>query len=189
MRNYLPLERDWNQITQGCLCQVWLKLAQWFWRSRFFIFVNVFFYFVINSPWKRVWPFIWTNLNLFNPRMLCAKFVWNWPSNSAEEDFKISLMYFCYFVIISISKRTEPFIWRNFNLIHPRMICTKFSWNLLSGSGEEEENVQSLRQWRRRRLNNDADDGQRTNCDQKSLLEPSAQVSWKKTHGIGFRII
>ena len=27
---------------KDALCQVWLKLAQWFWRRRFFIFVNVF---------------------------------------------------------------------------------------------------------------------------------------------------
>ena len=38
--------------------QVWSKLAQWFWRRRFFNFVNVFHYFVIISPWKRVGPFI-----------------------------------------------------------------------------------------------------------------------------------
>ena len=45
-----------------------------------------FHYFVIISPWKRVGSFIWTNLNPFYPRMLCAKFVWNWPSGSGEED-------------------------------------------------------------------------------------------------------
>ena len=28
----------------------------------------------IISPWERVWPFIWTNLNPFYPMMLCAKF-------------------------------------------------------------------------------------------------------------------
>ena len=27
---------------KGALCQVWLKLAQWFWRSRCFNFINVF---------------------------------------------------------------------------------------------------------------------------------------------------
>ena len=32
------------------------------------------------------WFFIWTNLNPFHPRMLCAKFGWNWPSSSGEED-------------------------------------------------------------------------------------------------------
>ena len=32
------------------------------------------------------WFFIWTNLNPLQPRMLCAKFGWNWPSGSGEED-------------------------------------------------------------------------------------------------------
>ena len=45
----------------NALCQVWLKLAQWFWRGRFLNFVTIFSYFVIISPWKMVWPFIWTN--------------------------------------------------------------------------------------------------------------------------------
>ena len=30
---------------KDALCQVWLKLAQWFWRRRFFNFVNVFLLF------------------------------------------------------------------------------------------------------------------------------------------------
>ena len=45
-----------------------------------------FHYFVIISPWKRAGPFIWINLNPLHPRMLCAKFDWNWPSGSGEED-------------------------------------------------------------------------------------------------------
>ena len=35
-----------------------------------------FSYFVIISPWKRVYPFLWTNLIPLYPRMLCAKFGW-----------------------------------------------------------------------------------------------------------------
>ena len=31
-----------NPLYQGCLCQVWLKLAQWFWRRRFLNFVSLF---------------------------------------------------------------------------------------------------------------------------------------------------
>ena len=50
--------------------------------------------------------FIWTNLN---PRMLYAKFGWNWLSGSGE-DVLISSMYFRYFVIISPLKRAGPFI-------------------------------------------------------------------------------
>ena len=32
----------------------------------------------------------------------------------------------------------------NSNLFHPRMLCSKFGLNWLSGSGEEDENVKSL---------------------------------------------
>ena len=49
-RNYLPLEKDralhLNKLEspspKDALCQVWLKLAQWFWRRRFFNFIKVF---------------------------------------------------------------------------------------------------------------------------------------------------
>ena len=36
---------------KDALNQIWLKLAQQFWR-RYLKFVNVFCYFVIISPWK-----------------------------------------------------------------------------------------------------------------------------------------
>ena len=52
-----------------------------------FLISSMYFrYFVIISPCKRAGPFIWTNLNPLYPRMLCAKFGWNWPSGSGEED-------------------------------------------------------------------------------------------------------
>ena len=72
------------------------------------------------------WFFIWTNLNPLHPRMLCAKFGWNWLRGSEEEDFLISSMYFHYFVIISPWKRAGPIIWTNLNPLHPRMLCAKF---------------------------------------------------------------
>ena len=52
------------------------------------------------------------------------------------------------------------------------MLCAKFGWNWPSGSGEEDENVKSLRQCQRERQ-------RRTMAmdDQKSSVEPSAQVS------------
>ena len=43
-------------------------------------------HFVIISSWKRAWPFIWTNWNPHHPRMLFAKFGWNWPSGSWEDE-------------------------------------------------------------------------------------------------------
>ena len=129
---------------------------------------------------KRVGPFIWTNLNPLQPRMFCAMFGWNWASGSGEEDFKISSMYFHYFVIISPLKRAGPFIWTKLNPLHLRMLCTKFGWNWPSGSGEEDENVKSLQtngQTDRR-----TDDGRQV--IRKAHL--SFQLRWAKNY-ISFR--
>ena len=49
-QNYHPLEKGGalhlnkpeSPLPKDALCQVWLKLDQWFWRRRFFNFVNVF---------------------------------------------------------------------------------------------------------------------------------------------------
>ena len=38
----LGLNKLKSPSPKDALCQVWLKLAQWFWRRRFFNFVNVF---------------------------------------------------------------------------------------------------------------------------------------------------
>ena len=92
-RNYLHLEKGGalhlnkleSPLPKDALCQVWLKLAQWFWRRFFLISSMYFHYFIIISPWKRARPFIWTNMNPLHPRMLCAKFGWNWLSGSGEE--------------------------------------------------------------------------------------------------------
>ena len=56
--NYLPLGKGEALVSNKCkfpsskdaLCQVRLKLAQWFWRRRFLNFVNVFSLFVTISP-------------------------------------------------------------------------------------------------------------------------------------------
>mgnify|MGYP003691611305 CR=1 FL=1 len=133
-----------------------------------------FHYFVIISPWKRAGPFIWTNLNPLHPRMLCAKYGWNWPSGSGEEDFLILSMFFHCFVIISPWKRVGLFTWTNLNSLHPRMLCAKFNWNWPSGSGEEDENVKSLQTDRR---TDGHTNRRRTTGDQKSSLELSSQVS------------
>ena len=50
-----------------------------------------------------------------------------------------------FFSIISIWKRTRPFIWTDLNLLHPKMLCAKFVWNWSSGSGEKNENMKSFR--------------------------------------------
>ena len=100
----------------------------------------IFRYFGIISPWKMVF----TNLNSHHPWMFCVKFGCNWPSGSGEEDFKTSQVYFLYFVITSPWKRSRPFIWTNFNSLHPRMLCAKLGWNLPISSGEEHLLISSV---------------------------------------------
>ena len=96
------------------------------WRTLKNSIIIVNCYFVIISPWKRMGPFIWINLNPLHPRMFCAKFGWNWPGGSGEED----VFWICYFVIISPWKRAGPsFEKKKLNPIHPRMLCAKFCWN------------------------------------------------------------
>ena len=102
-RNYLPLEkggaRHLNKLepfTQGCFVPSLVEIGPVV-LEKTLILSMYFRYFVIISPWKRAGPFIWTNLNPLHPRMLCAKFGWNWPSGSGEEDFLISSMYFSLF--------------------------------------------------------------------------------------------
>ena len=63
------------------------------------------------------WFSIWRNLDPLHPRILCAKFGWNWSGGSGEEDFLISSMYFHNFVNISPWKRAGPFNWRNLKKI------------------------------------------------------------------------
>ena len=55
-------------------------MAHWFLR-RYLNFVNIFLQFLLLA-----WPYIWTKLNPLHPRMLCAKFGWNWPSGSGEDE-------------------------------------------------------------------------------------------------------
>ena len=69
------------------LCQVWLNLAQWFWGRGFLNFVNVFSLFCNNLPLQQDLALHLNNFQSPSPRMICAKFGWNWPSGSGEEDF------------------------------------------------------------------------------------------------------
>ena len=96
-----------------------------------------FRYFVIISLWKKAWTFILTNLNLLHPRMLCAKFGWNWAQWFWRKIFLNFIYVFSLFRNYLPLERSGPFIWSNLNPLHPRMLCAKFGWNWPTGSGEE----------------------------------------------------
>ena len=114
-------------LPNDALCQVWLKLPQWFLR-RFLNFVNVFLLFCNYLPLERGVAYHMNNLNLLHPRILCAKFCWKWPNGKIF--FLILSMYFRYFVIFSPWKRAWPFIWINLDPLHLRMLCDKFDLKL-----------------------------------------------------------
>ena len=58
---------------KGALCQVWLKLAQWFLKRRFFKFVNVFSLFRNGLPLEKDRALHMNKLESPSPN-LCAKF-------------------------------------------------------------------------------------------------------------------
>ena len=85
-----PLEKERSSLYLNKLESPSPKFG-WNWLSGsgeedFLISSMYFIYFIIISPWKRVGPFIWTNLNPLHLRMLCAKFGWNCPNGSGEQD-------------------------------------------------------------------------------------------------------
>ena len=76
---------DWtnlNPFTQKCLVQSSVEVCQWFLR-RFLKFINLFSLFRFYLPLEKG-----IALHFYSdyPMMLCAKFGWNWPSASVEED-------------------------------------------------------------------------------------------------------
>ena len=127
-----------------------------------------FCYFVIISSFNGVWPFIWTNLNSLHRMMLCARFCWNRPTRLIEKDLKIFVNLFSLFRNISLWEWAWPLILTNLNPLHLRMLYPMSDWNWFKGS-EEVKNVKCLQI-----------DSRRTTGVQKSSLELSAQVRFKR---------
>ena len=81
-------DQSWIPFTQGCFMQSLVEIGSVVLEKKIFLSSSMYFsYFIIISPWIRG-PIFWTNLNSLHPRILCAKFGWNWPSGSGEEDLQ-----------------------------------------------------------------------------------------------------
>ena len=83
-------------------------------------------------------------LESLSQRLLCAMFGWNWPCGSEVVDFQFFLHNFTILLLSPLRNRAWLFIWTNLNPLHPRMLCTMFGWNWLSGSDEEVKSLKSL---------------------------------------------
>ena len=151
------------------LCQVWMKSAQRFWRWRFFNFVNLFSLFCNYLPLGKGVALHLNKLESpFSHECSVPSLDEIGPAVLEKKIFKFRQYVFAFFVIISPWKRAWPLIWTNLNSLYPKMICVKFGWNWLSGSGEEDKNVKSLQTKRRtdRRT-----DGRLTTSDLKRVEE------------------
>ena len=107
---------------------------------RFLNFVNVFYCILLfrnNLPLEIGGPFICRNLNSIHPKILCAKFGWNWPNGSKEEDFKILSEYFGYFIISPLRKGRGPSLKKTLNTLFPKILCAKFVEIWPGGLGED----------------------------------------------------
>ena len=115
------------------MCQICLKLAQWFWR-RFKYFIKVFSLLLLSPLGKgKGHSFEQTWIHFTQGCFVPIKLVEIGPVVFGEEDFKILSMYFCYFEIISPRKKAGPFIWTNLTPLHQKMHCAKFGWYWPSG--------------------------------------------------------
>ena len=83
----------WVLFIQGCILPNLVEIGPVAVEKKFFLILSMYFcYFVIISPWIRVGPFIWSNLNPLHPRMLCAMFrlklaQWFWSRRWKCEKF------------------------------------------------------------------------------------------------------
>ena len=99
-RNYPPLENGGDvhlnklesRSSKDALHQVWLMLAQWFWRRRFLNFINVISLFRNYLLLEKGGPLHLTKPESHHPRMHCPKFGWNWSCGSVEQDENVKCL-------------------------------------------------------------------------------------------------
>ena len=111
---------------KNVLCQVWLKLAQLFWRKKFFCILLMYFHhFVLISPWKRARPF-----HLY-------KLESSLPKNILCQDWLKLALWFCriFFNFVNIFSLFRYYLHlekgvvlhlTTVNSIYPMMLCAKF---------------------------------------------------------------
>jgi hypothetical protein len=142
-----PLKKSWKFI--------WINLnfhharnvcTKFDWNWPDVSFKKIFFFQYTNTHYKNSFPscpppwssrtIICTSLNLHYFRKLSCKYELFWLCGSQGKKNSMISPNFCIFMSISPLKRIWTFIWTIQNSLYPRMICTKFDWNWLAGSGK-----------------------------------------------------
>ena len=155
-----------NSLYSRMLCVDKVEIGTVVQEKKIFIISSIYHSYFINiSPW-----------NFHYSRMLCAKFVWNRPSGSLEDDCQ-------WFFRHSLEKRRGPLFEQTWIPFTQRLfvsslveICTLVF-------------EKKTKMWKVNDSADDDDDGQQTNFEQKSSLALSAQVSLKKKENISSLLI
>ena len=94
--------------------------------------------FVSMSFWKRARHFIWRNMTLFIQGSSVQILVEISPVVLERRILKVSqcIAIFCYMYYLPL-KKVCLFVSSNLNFLYFTVICVKFSFNWLSGSGED----------------------------------------------------
>ena len=140
-------------------------------EKRPFIWTNI-----IISPWKRALPFIWTNLNPHHPRMLCAKFGWNYsPVVLKNKIFKVCQCIFSISLLSPLGKGRGPSFEQTWITITQECFVPSL---VEIGPVVLEMKMKMWKVYKQTDRGMDRQTvGRRTTGDQKSSLELSAQVS------------
>ena len=138
------IEYTWIPITQGNFVTSLVAIDLVVLEKKIFKFCQFIFAISIRNHLRLegAWHFIWTNLNPDHKWILWAMFGWNCF-------LKFCQCFYCFFVSISLWKRTWPFIWSNCNSLYLRMcqVWLKLAqWFL-----RRDEHAKRLRQQRSRR--------------------------------------
>jgi hypothetical protein len=91
---------------------------------------------------KRIWPFIWVNLNSLHVRMVCTIFDWNWPAVWFKKVLSSILIKNC-FPSCGPSRPMGIIICTSLNLHYVRKLSCKSELFWLSGSREEKFSMTS----------------------------------------------
>ena len=117
------LNKHKSSIPTDAFCQVWLKLAQWFYSRRFFNFCQCIFTISLLSPLKKRRSTSFKKLESPSPKGdLCLVWLklaqWFWRRRLFQF-VKVFLQFHNYLPL----EKNGPFIWTNYNPLHPRMLC------------------------------------------------------------------
>ena len=140
-RNYLPLEKggavhlnklEFPSPKDDCANFGW-NLPSGSGEENFKNLWIYFRFFLIISPWKRVRPFIWTNLNPLHPRTLCQVLLkmaqWFWRRRWKCEKFTTKTTMDNGQILIRKAHFSLPLRWAN--KVHTYKVYVRVNWQLL----------------------------------------------------------